>query len=171
MPARRDAGEDLVHQIIRKYDQRALILGDRYQSFYYPEVARASARHVDAVSSNVNAGWNDGSFARYHLETLRALTGRPVFVSEFYMAARENRSGNENKPGFPVVDTQRERVAGFNRTLELLVRIPYVVGADWFQYYDEPTHGRADARTTTSDWWISTTNPARHWSQPPPRWT
>jgi hypothetical protein len=134
----------LVHQIIRKYDKRALILGDRYQSFYYPEVARAAARHVDAVSSNVNAGWNDGSFARYYLETLRALTGRPVLVSEFYMAARENRSGNENRPGFPVVDTQRERVAGFSRTLETLVRIPFVVGADWFQYYDEPTHGRAD---------------------------
>jgi hypothetical protein len=25
-----------------------------------------------------------------------------------------------------------------------LVRIPYVVGADWFQFYDEPTHGRYD---------------------------
>ena len=134
----------LVHEIIRKYDQRALILGDRYQSFYYPEVARASARHVDAVSSNLNAGWNDGSFARFYLETLWALTGRPMLVSEFYLAARENRSGNENKPGFPVVDTQRERVAGFRRTLETLAGLPYVVGADWFQYYDEPTFGRAD---------------------------
>jgi hypothetical protein len=97
-----------------------------------------------AVSANLNAGWNDGSFARFYLETLHALTGRPVFISEFYMVARENRSGNENKPGFPVVDTQRERVAGFHRTLETLLRMPYVVGADWFQYYDEPTHGRAD---------------------------
>jgi len=33
----------MVHDIIRKYDQRALILGDRYQSFYYPEVARLRA--------------------------------------------------------------------------------------------------------------------------------
>ncbi len=134
----------LVREIIRKYDSRALILGDRYQSFYYPEVAQASARNVDAVSSNLNAGWNDGSFPRFYLETLHALTGRPVFVSEFYLAARENRSGNENKPGFPVVDTQSERVAGFRRTLETLLRMPFVVGADWFQYYDEPTFGRAD---------------------------
>ena len=22
------------------------------------------------------------------------------------------------------------------------MRLPYVVGADWFQYYDEPPHGR-----------------------------
>jgi hypothetical protein len=28
--------------------------------------------------------------------------------------------------------------------LEMLLRIPYVVGADWFQYYDEPMHGRGD---------------------------
>ena len=54
-----------------------------------------------------------------------------MFVSEFYLAARENRSGNQNKPGFPVVDTQQERVAGFRRTLETLVQIPYVVDADW----------------------------------------
>jgi len=27
----------LCRQIIRKYDSRALILGDRYQSFYYPK--------------------------------------------------------------------------------------------------------------------------------------
>ena len=134
----------LVREIIRKYDSRALILGDRYQSFYYPEVARASARHLDAASSNLNASWSDGSFARYHLDTLHALTRRPVFVSEFYLAARENRSGNENKPGFPVVNTQRERVAGFRQTLDSLLHLPYVVGADWFQYYDEPTFGRAD---------------------------
>jgi hypothetical protein len=134
----------LVRDIIRKYDSRALILGDRYQSFYYPEVARASGRFVDAASSNLNASWNDGSFARFFLETLHELTGRPVFVSEFYLAARENRSGNENKPGFPVVDTQKERVAGFRRTLETLLGIPFVLGADWFQFYDEPTFGRAD---------------------------
>lgn len=45
----------LVHDIIRKYDLRALILGDRYQSFYYPEVAEAAAPYVDAISSNLNA--------------------------------------------------------------------------------------------------------------------
>jgi len=133
-----------VREIISKHDPRGLVLGDRYQSFYYPEVARASRSHVDAASGNLNAGWNDGSFARFYLETLHALTGKPVFVSEFYMVARENRSGNENTPGFPVVDTQKERVAGYRQTLEMLLRTPYVVGADWFQYYDEPTHGRGD---------------------------
>src|SRR5205085_12422163 len=86
----------LAHDIIRKYDSRALILGDRYQSFYYPEVARAARPYVDAISSNLNANWNDGTFVRSYLQTLYALTGKPVLISEFYMAAAQNRSGNKN---------------------------------------------------------------------------
>ena len=108
-------------------------------------MARASARHVDAVSSNLNSSWNDGTFARFYLETLHRLTGKPVLVGEFYMSARDNRSGNKNSRGvFPVVATQKERAAGFRNTLHALLKIPYVLGADWFQYYDEPTHGRYD---------------------------
>jgi hypothetical protein len=135
----------LMHEIIRKYDQRALILGDRYQSFYYPEVARACIRYVDAVSSNLNASWNDGLFTRFFVETLHALTDKPLLIGEFYLAATENRTGNKNSRGvYPVVPTQTERAAGFRNTINALVKIPYVIGADWFQYYDQPTHGRAD---------------------------
>jgi hypothetical protein len=135
----------LVHDLIRKYDRRALILGDRYQSFYYPEVARACAPYVDAVSCNLNANWNDGQFTRFYVDTLHALTGKPVLVGEFYMSARENRSGNKNSHGvYPLVSTQKERAAGFRNTLQALRRIPCVLGADWFQYYDQPTHGRFD---------------------------
>src|SRR5438132_12774269 len=108
----------LIHEIIRKYDRRALILGDRYQSFYYPEVARACRKYVDAVSSNLNANWNDGTFARFYLETLHRLAGKPVLIGEFYMCARDNRSGNQNDRGvYPVVATQKERAAGFRHTL------------------------------------------------------
>ena len=135
----------LVREIIRTYDPRGLILGDRYQSFYYPEVARAAASSVDVVSMNLNAAWNDGTFPRFYLDTLHALTGKPLIVSEFYMAAQQNRSDDKNASStFPVVTTQSERAAGFRNTVEALLRTPCVVGADWFQYYDEPAHGRDD---------------------------
>ena len=135
----------LVREIIGTYDSRGLILGDRYQSFYYPEVARASASSVDVASMNLNAAWNDGTFPRFYLDTLHELSGRPVMVSEFYMCAEQNRTGNRNLTStFPVVATQRQRAAGFRNTLEALARLPYIVGADWFQYYDEPAHGRDD---------------------------
>ncbi|HLV80857.1 MAG TPA: hypothetical protein VKT32_11275, partial [Chthonomonadaceae bacterium] len=94
---------------------------------------------------NLNPGWLDGSFPRYYLDTLHALSDEPVMVGEFYMTSTENRSGNKNdSSGFPVVPTQKERAAGFTRTLTDLLKLPYVVGADWFQYYDEPTFGRGD---------------------------
>ena len=128
---------------IRKFDPDALYLGDRYQSFYYPEVVAASRPYVDVVSTNLNASWNDGTFIRSYLDTLHALTGKPVLVSEFYMAAKENRSGNKNAVGgFPIVSTQQQRAQALSNTLRSLARLPYVVGADWFQYYDEPPHGR-----------------------------
>ena len=108
-------------------------------------MARACAAYVDAVSCNLNAAWNDGSFPRFYLDTLRQLTGKPVLVGEFYMAARDNRSGNRNSRGvYPVAARQKERAAGFRTTLSALLRTPYVIGADWFQYYDQPTHGRFD---------------------------
>jgi hypothetical protein len=136
---------ELVHNIVRQYDQRALILGDRYQSFYYPEVARAASRWVDAISSNLNASWNDGSYLRCHLDTLHAITGKPIMVSEVYMAAEENRSGNRNSQGtFPVVPSQTDRAHSIHNTLAALAKTPYVVGIDWFQYFDEPQHGRHD---------------------------
>ena len=135
----------LMRELIRRYDPAALYLGDRYQSFYYPEVAAAAAPYVDLISSNLNAPWADGTFLRCYLDTLHALAGHPVLISEFYAAARENRSGNRNNSGvYPVVATQTARAATARQTLLGLLRLPYVAGADWFQHADEPTHGRAD---------------------------
>jgi hypothetical protein len=135
----------LMREIIRTYDARGLFLGDRYQSFYYPEVVKASASSVDVVSMNLNAAWNDGTFPRFYLDTLHALSGRPAIVSEFYMCAEQNSTGNRNATStFPVVTTQKERAAGFRNTVEALAALPYVVGADWFQYSDEPPQGRDD---------------------------
>jgi hypothetical protein len=135
----------VMRDTIHKFDPDAMYLGDRYQSFYYPEVATASRRNVDIVSTNLNASWNDGTFAKSYLDTLHALTGKPVLVSEFYMAAAENGSGNKNATsGFPTVATQPERATAAAKTINALLRLPYVVGADWFQYYDEPPKGRED---------------------------
>jgi hypothetical protein len=135
----------LMREIIRTYDPDALYLGDRYQSFYYPEVARACGQYADVVSCNLNAHWSDGTFARCQLDTLHAITGKPIVVTEIYLAAMENSSGNRNTSGiYPVVKTQSERALALSHTLTNLSRLPYVVGVDWFQYYDEPRFGRGD---------------------------
>lgn len=51
---------------------------------------------------------------------------------------------NHGTVEFPVVPTQAGRATSVRNTLAGLARTPYVVGADWFQFYDEPKFGRDD---------------------------
>ena len=135
----------LAHDAIRRYDPNHLILGDRYLSWYVPAVVRAAGKYLDVISTNYAADWTDGNISRFYLNTLHRLAGKPILVTEYYMCATENRSGNRNSSaGFPVVRTQRERAGSFRNNLTALARLPFVVGAHWFQYYDEPTRGRSD---------------------------
>lgn len=135
----------LCRQIIKRYDSGALYLGDRYISNFYPEVARSAGRYCDVVSTNVNADSDDGAFARFYLPALHAAARRPLMITEYYVAAKENRSGDgNNSSGFPVVATQAVRARVFTRETSTFAQTPYVVGAHWFQYYDEPGKGRGD---------------------------
>jgi len=134
-----------MHRIIRKHDPHRMILGDRYLQYATPAVVRASLPFVDAISTNLGADWNDGSYARGYLDMLATLGQKPVLITEYYLCANENRSGNRNSSGgFPVVETQAERAAGFARSTRELAERPEVVGAHWFQYYDHPELGRGD---------------------------
>jgi hypothetical protein len=135
----------LCASIVKHYDPGALYLGDRYISNFYPEVAEAAAPYADIVSTNLNADWNDGEISPFFLPTLERFTRRPLMITEYYMAAMENRSGNKNSnSGFPTVPTQTERAEGFRKQTREMLACPYVVGAHWFQYYDEPKNGRGD---------------------------
>ena len=135
----------LMRDLIGKYDPKRLVLGDRYCQFYYLNVARSARPYVDVISTNLGADWNNGDISHFFLDSLRRESGKPVLITEFYMAANENRSGNKNSSGgFPVVETQVERAAAVNRYLHQISSRPYVIGAHWFQFYDEPTYGRDD---------------------------
>ena len=52
---------------------------------------------------------------------------------------------------------RRSERQDFARLLQPLSEIPYVIGVDWFQYYDEPTHGRFDGENFNFGLWTSTT--------------
>jgi hypothetical protein len=135
----------LVRDAIRRYDPHHLFLGDRYHNFYPHAVAKAASHYVDVISTNQDADWPDGGIARFFLEALHRLSGKPVLVTEFYFCAMENRSGNKNANStFTTVQTQKERAAGFGANVTAFASLPYTVGAHWFQYYDEPPHGRPD---------------------------
>lgn len=131
--------------IVRRLAPGGLVLGDRYRTSWYPEQIRSAVGDLDVISTNLKAGWNDGTFPRFYLDSIHELSGKPIIVSEIYLAAHENRSGNLNsKGGFPTVASQSERAAAARRSLLELARLPYVIGVDWFQFHDQPPGGRFD---------------------------
>lgn len=135
----------LAERAIRAADPDALYFGDRLPIYYDPMAVRAEAPHVDAIATNYNVDAGDGWVARYFFDGLRRLTGgKPVLVSEWFFAARHNRTGNKNNGHLMTVDTQAERAAGAAAATANFAAIPEVIGAQWFQYYDHPKGGRPD---------------------------
>lgn len=135
----------LVHDAIRKHDTNHLILGDRYMSYCPPVVARAAGPYIDVISTNFDwPDWMTGNLPTHYLQMLHDESGKPVLITEWYVAAKENRSGNRNRGvSFTIVPDQEQRAITAERRLAKLLSEPYIVGAHWFRYADEPTNGRS----------------------------
>lgn len=135
-----------MHEAIRRYDANHLILGDRFHSYTPGVVAKAAGPYVDVVTTNYDwPDWTGGGLPVHYLQRLHELSGKPILVTEYYVAARQNRSGNKNSGDiFTMVETQADRARAVRNRVSTLASLPYVVGAHWFQYADEPTFGRRD---------------------------
>ena len=131
---------------LRHADPNALFLGDRLPIYYDPAALRVESRHVDAISTNYNVDSPEGWIAPYYFDGIRALSqAKPVIVSEWFYAARDNRTGNLNNGHLMTVATQAERARGAGAAAAQFAEIPELVGLDWFQLYDYPEGGRADS--------------------------
>lgn len=136
----------LAREALHEADPDALFLGDRLPIYYDPMALKAEARHVDVIASNYNVDSPEGWIAPYYLDGMAALTGgKPVLISEWFFAARENRTGNRNNGHLMTVETQAQRAAGAAAAASAFAARPEIVGLHWFQYYDYPVGGRADA--------------------------
>ncbi len=134
----------LVHHALRRADPDALVFADRLPIYYDPEAVRAMAPYVDAVATNYDVDSPDGWIARYYFDGLSILTGhKPILVTEWFFAARENRTGNRNDGFLMTVDTQAERARGATAAAARFARHPRIIGSHWFQYYDHSRGGRA----------------------------
>ncbi|MEW5773087.1 MAG: hypothetical protein AB1916_06135 [Thermodesulfobacteriota bacterium] len=123
----------------------ALLLGDRLPLYFNQDAVLGMRDSVDAISTNYNVDTADGWVAPWFFEALEALGGgRPVLVSEWFCAARENRSGNLNNGHLLTVPGQADRVRAAETALRNFAAFPNVAGTHWFQLYDEPLGGRAD---------------------------
>jgi hypothetical protein len=135
----------MVRESLRAADPDALFLGDRLPIYYDPVAVRAEAQYADVISTNYNADSPEGWIAPYYFAGLDRLSGgKPVMVSEWFYAARANRTGNRNNGHLMTVATQAERAAGAAAATLNYGRLKDLLGLHWFQYYDDPNGGRAD---------------------------
>ena len=133
---------EVTTRLVRKHDPNHLVLGIRFRGTAPAQVVAASRGLTDAQS--VNYYPNDAKLDRDLFQTLHEVSGRqPVIVSEYSFHAPDGRSGNRNRFGFPAgVPNQKARAEGYRLMTTRLARLPYVIGADWFQWMDEPPSGR-----------------------------
>jgi hypothetical protein len=130
---------------LREADPDALVFGDRLPIYYDPDAVASMAGAVDAVATNYNVDAPDGWLAHYFFDGLSEITGnKPVLISEWFYAARENRSGNRNNGHLMTVGTQAERAAGAGAAARRFAQLPDLVGYHWFQFHDHPPGGRSD---------------------------
>ena len=135
----------LAERAIRAADPDALYFGDRLPIYYDPAAVRAMAPHVDAIAMNYNVDSGDGWIAPYFFDGLEKLSGgKPVLVTEWFFAAKENRTGNRNNGHLMTVATQAERARGAAAATLNFAALPEIIGTHWFQYYDHPKGGRPD---------------------------
>jgi hypothetical protein len=127
--------------LIRKYDPNHLILGCRYRGWAPPEVPEGARGFTDAQSLNYYA--SDALLDAGTFRTISQRSGQPLIVSEYSFHSLDGRSGNRNLSRFPaLVSDQRARASGYREMTSRLARVPFVIGADWFQWMDEPPSGR-----------------------------
>ncbi len=132
----------ITSDLVRKYDPNHLILGVRFKGYAPLEVVRASRDYTDAQSLNYyvsDARLDDDLFEMMYEQSGH----QPIIIGEYSFHSLDGRSGNRNTVGFSAqVLDQQARADGYRLFTTRLARLPYVIGADWFQWSDEPPSGR-----------------------------
>lgn len=138
----------LAVQAIRRCDPNHLILGFRVagppKDIFAREAYKAASKYFDVFSINL---YNFPRPPFDILEDLYKLTGKPIIITEFSFRARDSGLPNTKGAGL-TVDTQQERANITKQFILDLIKMPFVVGYHWFQYFDQPKEGRFDGENS-----------------------
>ncbi|MBU2872087.1 agarase [Colwellia sp. E2M01] len=127
----------VVHNTLEKVLPNHLYMGARMANWGMPdEIIKASIKYSDVLSFNI---YEEGVQAHYwdFLEKVDL----PVTIGEFHIGSSPD-SGLYN-PGIVHASGQKDRAEKYKAYMESVLNKPYMVGAHWFQYVDEPITGRA----------------------------
>jgi len=118
-----------------------LYLGSRLDYHDWPddpparfEIVRSAAKYCDVISFN---------FYKFTLDDFVLPEGvdKPAIIGEFHMGALDRGLFHT---GLRVVMDQNQRAEGYRYYVTSALQNPAIVGAHWFQCYDESTTGRFD---------------------------
>lgn len=131
----------ITSELVRKYDPNHLVLGVRFKGSTTASIIRGSVGHTDAVSLNYYPA--DAKIDPDLFPMIARESKQPLIITEYSFHSLDGRSGNRNTFGFnaQVLD-QQARADGYKLMTQRLARTPYIIGADWFQWMDEPPSGR-----------------------------
>jgi hypothetical protein len=128
--------------LIRQHDPNHLILGVRFKGYAPREVIEASKGYTDALSLNYYVADAKLDMDMFHM--MNDLSGQPIIISEYSFHSLDGHSGDQDTVGFSAqVPDQQARADGYRLFTTRLARVPFIIGADWFQWSDEPASGRA----------------------------
>jgi hypothetical protein len=123
----------MVSETIHKEDPNHLYLGSRL-NLWLDEVVDACARHCDVISVNL--------YSRHPtapgFERLPSID-KPVLLTEFHFGSTDTGFLD---PGLVDVGTDAERGPAYRTYVTEAATSPFIVGAHWFQYVDQPVSGR-----------------------------
>ena len=122
-----------VARILKEELPNHLYLGDRI-GWGDPDVYRIASRHCDVVSVNI--------YARYPDRDLPiGSEDKPMIIGEFHFGALDRGLFH---PGLVMTRNQKDRAMCYREFMRECVRRPWIVGAHWFQWKDQPLTGRPD---------------------------
>lgn len=127
----------VVHNTLEAALPNHLYMGARMANWGMPdEIIKASLKYSDVLSFNI---YEEGM--QPHFWSFLEDVDLPVVVGEFHIGTATD-SGMYN-PGIVHASDQADRARMYTQYMETVLSKPYMVGAHWFQYIDEPITGRA----------------------------
>jgi agarase len=140
---------------VRAHDPNHLILGNREVSVMVRlEVYEAAAPWVDVISINsyqyvpgldtFALNLSDAPSRADGFAAVHAAVDLPIMVTEFGFRAQDAGLPNSWPPVYPKFRDQLARTDAFDAYVAELQGYPWLVGAHWFEWVDQPAEGRFD---------------------------
>ena len=124
----------VVTGVMKKYAPHHLILGTRHE---YPNRSeldlRMEGKYCDVLTANCYMLEPD----RGMLERMHRLSGRPLLVGEFALAAKDSGLPNPRSHINTLFETQADRAKAYQVYTEHAAAMPFMVGTHYFMLFDK----------------------------------